>query len=122
MKVVVIGGSGLIGSRVVRKLRERGHEAIDGSPKSGVIAPGDHIQRDGTEDHESGSCRSAQKKNAKPVAGPEKQPDYWKLPHYDVRTCSQTGRSPPRTATSGVRHRLGVFESFTCGANRWTLP
>jgi uncharacterized protein YbjT (DUF2867 family) len=38
MKVVVIGGSGLIGSRVVRKLREHGHEAIDGSPKSGVNA------------------------------------------------------------------------------------
>ena len=36
MKIVVIGGSGLIGSRVVTKLRERGHEAIDGSPKSGV--------------------------------------------------------------------------------------
>src|ERR1700728_1548678 len=28
MKIVVIGGSGLIGSRVVKKLREEGHEAI----------------------------------------------------------------------------------------------
>ena len=36
MKIVVIGGSGLIGSRVVSKLREHGHEAIDASPKSGV--------------------------------------------------------------------------------------
>lgn len=36
MKIVVIGGSGLIGSKVVSKLRERGHEAVDGSPKSGV--------------------------------------------------------------------------------------
>ena len=36
MKIVVIGGSGLIGSRVVTKLREDGHEAIDASPKSGV--------------------------------------------------------------------------------------
>ena len=36
MKIVVIGGSGLIGSRVVTKLREHGHEAIDASPKSGV--------------------------------------------------------------------------------------
>src|SRR5215813_10436689 len=36
MKIVVIGGSGLIGSRLVTKLRERGHEAIPASPNSGV--------------------------------------------------------------------------------------
>jgi uncharacterized protein YbjT (DUF2867 family) len=36
MKIVVIGGSGLIGSRVVAKLREPGHEAIAASPNSGV--------------------------------------------------------------------------------------
>jgi uncharacterized protein YbjT (DUF2867 family) len=36
MKIVVIGGSGLIGSRVITKLREQKHEAIDASPKSGV--------------------------------------------------------------------------------------
>ena len=36
MKIVVIGGSGLIGSRVVTKLREHKHEAIDASPKSCV--------------------------------------------------------------------------------------
>ncbi len=36
MKIVVIGGSGLIGSRVVTKLRGHGHEAIAASPNSGV--------------------------------------------------------------------------------------
>lgn len=36
MKIVVIGGSGLIGSRLVNKLREQGHEAIAASPKTGV--------------------------------------------------------------------------------------
>jgi uncharacterized protein YbjT (DUF2867 family) len=36
MKIVVIGGSGLIGSRLVPKLREHGHEAIAASPNSGV--------------------------------------------------------------------------------------
>ena len=36
MKVVVIGGSGLIGSRVVTKLREHGQEAVAASPNSGV--------------------------------------------------------------------------------------
>jgi uncharacterized protein YbjT (DUF2867 family) len=36
MKVVVIGGTGLIGSKVVAKLAEHGHEAIAASPASGV--------------------------------------------------------------------------------------
>jgi uncharacterized protein YbjT (DUF2867 family) len=36
MKIVVIGGTGLIGSKVVTKLREHGHEAISASPNSGV--------------------------------------------------------------------------------------
>jgi uncharacterized protein YbjT (DUF2867 family) len=36
MKIVVIGGSGLIGSKLVPKLRERGHEAVAASPNSGV--------------------------------------------------------------------------------------
>src|SRR5215472_4806375 len=36
MKIVVIGGSGLIGSRLVTKLREQGHETIAASPNSGV--------------------------------------------------------------------------------------
>jgi uncharacterized protein YbjT (DUF2867 family) len=36
MKIVVIGGTGLIGSKLVIKLRERGHEAIAASPNSGV--------------------------------------------------------------------------------------
>jgi uncharacterized protein YbjT (DUF2867 family) len=36
MKIVVIGGSGLIGSKLVSKLREHGHEALAASPESGV--------------------------------------------------------------------------------------
>jgi uncharacterized protein YbjT (DUF2867 family) len=36
MKIVVIGGSGLIGSKLVNKLREQGHEAVAASPNSGV--------------------------------------------------------------------------------------
>jgi uncharacterized protein YbjT (DUF2867 family) len=36
MKIVVIGGSGLIGSKLVPKLRELGHEAVAASPNSGV--------------------------------------------------------------------------------------
>ena len=36
MKIVVIGGTGLIGSRLVNNLRAHGHEALAASPKSGV--------------------------------------------------------------------------------------
>ena len=36
MKIVVIGGSGLIGTKLVNKLREKGHEALAASPSSGV--------------------------------------------------------------------------------------
>ena len=36
MKIVVIGGTGLIGSKLVTKLREHGHEALAASPNTGV--------------------------------------------------------------------------------------
>ncbi len=36
MKIVVIGGTGLIGSKLVNKLREDGHEAVAAAPNTGV--------------------------------------------------------------------------------------
>jgi uncharacterized protein YbjT (DUF2867 family) len=36
MKIVVIGGTGLIGSKVVSRLREHGHEAAPASPRLGI--------------------------------------------------------------------------------------
>ncbi|HEY2391952.1 MAG TPA: SDR family oxidoreductase [Candidatus Angelobacter sp.] len=36
MKIVVIGGTGLIGSRLVNMLREHGYDAVAASPNSGV--------------------------------------------------------------------------------------
>jgi uncharacterized protein YbjT (DUF2867 family) len=36
MKIVLIGGSGLIGSKLVTMLRDHGHEAVPASPDSGV--------------------------------------------------------------------------------------
>src|SRR4051795_620798 len=38
MKIVVIGGSGLIGKKLVPILRRQGHEAVPASPSSGVNA------------------------------------------------------------------------------------
>ena len=36
MKILVIGGTGLIGSKTVAKLRERGYAAIAAAPSTGV--------------------------------------------------------------------------------------
>jgi uncharacterized protein YbjT (DUF2867 family) len=36
MKIVVVGGTGLIGSKLVTKLREHGHEAVPAAPNTGV--------------------------------------------------------------------------------------
>jgi uncharacterized protein YbjT (DUF2867 family) len=36
MRIVVIGGTGLIGTKVVNKLRQHGHEVVAASPSSGV--------------------------------------------------------------------------------------
>ena len=36
MKILVIGGSGLIGKRLVKRLQGAGHEAVPASPSSGV--------------------------------------------------------------------------------------
>jgi uncharacterized protein YbjT (DUF2867 family) len=36
MKIVVVGGTGLIGAKVVEKLKQKGHEAIAAAPNTGV--------------------------------------------------------------------------------------
>src|SRR5215813_1428217 len=36
MKIVVIGGTGLIGSKVVEKLKQKGHEVLAAAPNTGV--------------------------------------------------------------------------------------
>ena len=36
MKIVVVGGTGLIGSKTVERLREKGHDVVAASPRSGV--------------------------------------------------------------------------------------
>ncbi|QOZ53409.1 SDR family oxidoreductase [Bradyrhizobium sp. CCBAU 53338] len=38
MKIVVIGGTGLIGSKLVAQLRQQSHDAVAASPRSGVNA------------------------------------------------------------------------------------
>lgn len=36
MKIVVIGGTGLIGSKTVERLRKKGHDVLAASPNTGV--------------------------------------------------------------------------------------
>jgi len=36
MKIVVIGGTGLIGSKVVANLKQKGHEAFAAAPNTGI--------------------------------------------------------------------------------------
>ena len=36
MRIAVIGGTGLVGSKLVKKLREQGQEVVAASPSSGV--------------------------------------------------------------------------------------
>jgi uncharacterized protein YbjT (DUF2867 family) len=36
MKIIVIGGTGLIGSKVVANLKQKGHEALAAAPNTGV--------------------------------------------------------------------------------------
>ncbi len=38
MKIVVIGGTGLIGTKVVKHLRDKGHEVVAASPSKGINA------------------------------------------------------------------------------------
>src|SRR6185369_11952807 len=46
MKIVVIGGTGLIGSKLVKKLREMGQDVLAASPDSGVnTLTGDGLQQ-----------------------------------------------------------------------------
>src|SRR5260370_20634414 len=51
MKIVVIGGTGLIGSKVVEKLKQKGHEAIAAAPNTG----GNTITGEGLKDAIAGA-------------------------------------------------------------------
>jgi uncharacterized protein YbjT (DUF2867 family) len=51
MKIVVIGGTGLIGSKTVAILRQEGHEVVAASPKSGI----DTITREGLKEALAGA-------------------------------------------------------------------
>ena len=51
MKIVVIGGAGLIGSKVVARLKQKGHDALAAAPNTGVNT----ITGDGLKDAMAGA-------------------------------------------------------------------
>lgn len=94
MKIVVVGGSGLIGKKLVEKLRERGHEALPASPSSGVNAV-------------TGQGLSAALAGAQVVVDVANSPTFDEKPAMEFFEAS--GRNLQREeAAAGVRHHVAL--------------
>jgi uncharacterized protein YbjT (DUF2867 family) len=94
MKFVVIGGSGLIGKKVVRLLREQGHNVTAASPSTGVNA----VTGEGL---------------AAALAGAEVVVDVANSPSFEDRAVFEffenSGRNlMPAEAAAGVRHHVAL--------------
>src|SRR5690349_18924477 len=94
MKILVIGGTGLIGSKTVALLRQRGHEAVAAPPKSGVNT----ITREGVKET---------------VAGVQVVVDLANSPSFEDRAVLEffetSGRNLlPAEAAAGVRHHVAL--------------
>ena len=59
MKIVIIGGTGLIGTKLASLLREKGHNVLQASPRTGVDANCDRDQTCGTGPKAAGAKRKA---------------------------------------------------------------
>ncbi|MDR5837019.1 SDR family oxidoreductase [Caballeronia sp. LZ034LL] len=94
MKIVVLGGSGLIGSRVVARLGEVGHEALAASPRSGVNA----ITGEGLDHAFAGADAVVDVTNA-PSWEPQAVLDFFRTSARNV------GRAE---AAAGVRHHVAL--------------
>ncbi len=94
MKIVVIGGSGLIGSKTVAILRQAAHEVVAASPNSGVNT----ITGEGL---------------AKAVAGAEVVIDLANSPSFDDKAVLEFFQTSGRNlhaaeAAAGVRHHVAL--------------
>lgn len=94
MKIVVIGGTGLIGSKVVAGLRERGHEAAPAAPSTGV----DTVTGEGL---------------AEAVAGADVVVDVSNSPSFDDEPVmrffrTSTGNILAAEAAAGVGHHVAL--------------
>jgi len=94
MRIVVIGGSGLIGKKVVKHLRQQGHEAVAASPSSGVNA----VTGEGL---------------AQALAGAQVVVDVANAPSFEDKAVleffEKSGRNLlPAEAAAGVRHHVAL--------------
>src|SRR6266576_2385296 len=95
MKIVVIGGSGLIGTKLVNRLRKQGHEVVAASPKSGVNT----ITGEGL---------------AEALAGAQVVVDVANSPSFEdkavLKFFETSGRNllAAETAAGGVRHHVAL--------------
>ena len=94
MKIVVIGGTGLIGSRTVAVLRQGGHDVVAGSPKNGINS----ITGEGLEEA---------------MAGAQVVIDLSNSPSFDDRAVLEffetSGRNLlPAEAAARVRHHVAL--------------
>ena len=94
MKIVVIGGTGLIGTKVVNNLRQRGHEVVVGSPSTGVNT----ITGEGLADA---------------LTGAQVVVDVANAPHGRTRPSSSSSKRPgeissPRKQLQASRHHVAL--------------
>jgi len=95
MKIVVIGGTGLIGSKVVAKLKQQGHEVLAAAPNTGVNT----ITGEGLKDA---------------MAGAQVVIDLANSPSFEDKAVLQffetSGRNllAAEAAAGGVRHHVGL--------------
>ena len=94
MKIVIVGGTGLIGSKTVPILRERGHEVVAASPKNGVNT----ITGEGVKEA---------------LAGAQVMIDLANSPSFEDKAVLEffetSGRNLlPAEASAGVRHHVAL--------------
>jgi uncharacterized protein YbjT (DUF2867 family) len=94
MKIVVIGGTGLIGSKLVKNLRERGHDAFAAAPSTGVNS----ITREGL---------------AQAMDGAEVVVDVANAPSWEDQAVLEFFETSSRNllaaeAAAGVRHHVAL--------------
>ncbi|MDX0452178.1 NAD(P)H-binding protein [Sinorhizobium medicae] len=94
MKIVVIGGTGLIGSKLVGNLRERGHEVLAAAPNTGVNT----ITREGLAEALSGADVVVDVANA-PVWEDKAVLDFFETSGRNLLAAE---------AAAGVRHHIAL--------------
>ena len=98
MRIVVIGGSGLIGSRLVTKLDEYGHETVVASLDTGVNT----LTGEGLADAVGGKEQPARSRSARPATPP-------------IRPTQRRAAGP-----KGAPGLLLCQEARVCPCNSWS--